>query len=185
MVSRMQRFLTAYFAGIIVFSMGCGSALEDPISNADGCRRINEALSKVCTDSESLQWLNCDVLPGCPSGTVEGQHIEACAVKIEAAPSCSAAKQIDCEISKLDCGSAAPSFTEAMGMGAACTLLLDALGGTCDDTEVSDCDAFVSCPGGAVETGDIQTCVSGIQEATTCATAKATNCVISSKYCAP
>ncbi len=181
----MQRVFIGCVVAMFTLSAGCGSALEEPISNADGCLLINEALSTVCTGDESLEWLNCDVLPGCPSGTVEGQHIKTCALEIESAASCSKAKQVECTISKLDCGSAAATFTEAIGVKAACESLGNAVDTQCEDTEIFDCDVFVNCPGGAVDAVDVNSCVSLIEQATTCATARTTECVISAKYCAP
>ncbi len=159
--------------------------MKDPISNEDGCQRLNEALAKVCTDSEAIQWLNCDVLPGCPAGTVEGQDVETCALKIESASSCGAAMSLECTINKLDCGSVATSFTEPLGVGNACNQLLAAVGDKCSEVQASDCDPFIQCPGGAVESADVLSCIAAIEQTSTCAGALGTECTILAKYCAP
>jgi len=159
--------------------------MEDPISNEDGCRRLNEALAKVCTDAESIQWLNCDVLPGCPAGTVEGQDVENCALKIESATSCGAAKNLECTINKLDCGSVATSFTQPLGVENACTQLLTAMGEKCTDVQDSDCEQFIQCPGGAVESADVLSCITAIEQTSTCSGAQGVECTILAKYCAP
>jgi len=181
----MQRVFTGCVVAMFSLTVGCGSALEDPISNADGCRIINEALSTVCTGEDALEWLNCDVLPGCPSGTVEGQHIKTCALEIESAASCSKAKQMECTISKLDCGSAAEPFTEAIGMGKACELLLAAAATQCKSSDMPSYDAYVKCSGGAVENQEVETCVDKILGMTTCSAAKSPECSIQPKYCLP
>ena len=181
----MNRLAHIVGCAALALIVGCGSSMEDPISNEDGCRRLNEALATVCTGSEAVQWLNCDVLPGCPAGTVEGQDVESCALKIEGSTSCGAAKNLECTIDKLDCGSAATSFTAPIGTATACDSLLAALGDKCTDAQESDCDLFVKCPGGAVESADVLSCVSDIGNTPTCEEARLLTCTIEAKYCAP
>ena len=185
MVRIMIRITRSIGCLALTVLLGCGSSMEDPISNYEGCQRLNKALAKVCTDTEAIQWLNCDVLPGCPNGTVEGQDVETCALKIESAPSCESAKNLECTINKLDCGSVETTFTEPQGVDNACTQLLAAVGEKCSEVQDSDCDQFIQCPGGAVESADVLSCITTIEQKSTCAGALGAECTILAKYCAP
>ena len=49
-------------------ALGCGASLDDPVPNLEACQTLTVALAAKC--GSELQFLNCDMLPGCP-GTGE------------------------------------------------------------------------------------------------------------------
>jgi len=174
-------------------SLTCGSQLENAITNLDGCKEIKAALDSVCLGDEAVGWLNCDYLPGCPGGKVEQESVRSCANKITVSPTCQAAKEAECNIVKLDCGSPAEAFSKPIGFSNACEKIITVLRKRSDDVCSSlqspgDCARFLSgCTAGVFEDDDVEQCVTNAEKAPDCnaAISSAETCELRNKYCIP
>jgi hypothetical protein len=174
---------------LVVSVAACGSPLESPIDNIRACDQLYDELrQKGCTSAE-LGWLNCDVLPGCPSGQVEKADIDACADLMKGAVDCSAALAVDCSIAKVNCASAAPVFQNAVGYIAACSALTDSINAACpaDPTRSSGlCETVLQCEdGGAFSMDSIAVATDSAAIAVGCDAAEnaLVNSTIEKKYC--
>lgn len=174
-------------------SVHCGSQLENALTNLEGCKEIKAALDSVCLGDEAISWLNCDYLPGCPGGKVERESVRSCANKITVSPTCQAAKEAECNIVKLDCGSPAEAFSKPIGFDDACEKIITGLKQRNDDLcsalqPATDCSRFLSnCTAGVFEDDDVEACVANITKAPDCngAISAAETCDIRNKYCIP
>jgi len=167
----------------------CGSPLENPIDNIRACDQLYDELrSKGCSAAD-LAWLNCDVLPGCPSGQVEKGDIDSCTDKIKGAQDCAAALAVECEIAKVNCAGAAPVFQNAVGYQAACTELTTTVTASCPgDTSRATgiCASVLECDeGGAFSQESITAAVDAAKAAGGCDAAvnALTSASIDKKYC--
>ena len=173
---------------LTVMTFSCGSPLENPVDNISGCRDLYLALRDRCTGME-VRWLNCDTLPGCPSGQVDRSDVEDCAVRIRAAADCDAALQqtFTCSIAKVNCAAAAPAFTEAIGYDEACGLLTPPLmSAGCTTVNSDTCNTLLGCElGGAYEKATIDSAAAAASSASSCEAAKAaiSAASIQKKYC--
>lgn len=186
---------------LLVLSVAaCGSPLETAMSNAEGCGVIGRALLEVCggelaAESTLLfEYLNCNILPGCPGGQVEQADVEACAATIRAQVGaegsqkprlleCRDALAVECEIARADCGDAekAPAG-RLIGFHSACAAVCAGVGASCmaNDSTVTDCAAieadtlYASCEtvlgcgrAGAFSASALEVALGALQE-TTC-----------------
>ncbi len=164
----------------------CGQAFENQMSNADACRILRQAIDKKCTGADEIDWLNCDVLPGCPGGVVDGDHIRNCQLRIEVSPECADVYLVECAVAKLDCGG--PSGDQAGGsitFKDVCNNLTTTLVGKgCAEASV-DCTKFVKCKRAAFQKDDLTACVKAVENESDCgaATTRAEKCTIGYKYC--
>ncbi|MBT9561134.1 MAG: hypothetical protein IV100_34240 [Myxococcales bacterium] len=132
--------------------IACGSPLEADLSNASACGVLGRALLNVCggelADSTEplFQYLNCNILPGCPGGQVETSDIEDCAARIAAQRddaagkprllACRDALAVECTIARADCGeNEEPPDGALIGFWRACERIRTALGDECLLTE--------------------------------------------------
>jgi hypothetical protein len=173
---------------VAMAAIACGSSLEDPVSNDEACKQIKQALDLRCTGDDAIGWLNCDYLPGCPNGKVEGKHVKECINKINAAPSCNAALELQCSILKVDCGDPAESFNPAIGFDTVCKQIVDSLNeGPCKDSnaDTSECPKLLKCSAGAFNPSDVLTCTTGLAKQSNCDGGRQAvkSCVIQTHYC--
>lgn len=139
-------------AAFVLTALGCGSPLEADLSNASACGVLGRALLDVCggelADSTDLlfEYLNCNILPGCPGGQVETSDIEDCADRIRAQRdddagkprllACRDALAVECTIARADCGeNEDPPDGALIGFWRACERIRTALGDECLLTE--------------------------------------------------
>ena len=179
---------------IVVVSvlLGCNSQLQDPLSNLEGCKIIKAALDEVCKDSEAIDWLNCDYIPGCPGGKVEAESVKRCKNKIAVSPTCQSAKDVECSIDKLNCGPPSETFEKPVGFDTACTKILTVLNAFNDDLcsalQSGECSRFLSdCNAGVYEDDDVAACIDQAKASPDCNSAITAleNCEIQTKYCLP
>lgn len=121
--------------------------------NAEGCGAISRALLSVCggekADSTTalFDYLNCNIVPGCPGGQVERADVQACVAAIEAQRGadgsnkprlleCRDALAVECVIARTDCGGAEETPAGGVvGFWTACDRLRTAIGYSCLVTE--------------------------------------------------
>ena len=158
--------------------------MDEPVGNISACRDISRALRAKCAGQvEKPAWLNCDVLPGCPSGQVERADVDACVAKIGAAGSCAAARAVQCTIAKADCATPQTTFDNAFGYDEACDLVFAVMPATCFSETPSDqwsdsekyqlCNEALGCDemGAYLDTA-VSDAVSAAQGQSECAAAK-------------
>ena len=173
---------------VVIAATACGSPLEDPVSNDEACKKIKLALDSKCTDDDTIGWLNCDFLPGCPGGKVEGKHVTTCVNKINVSPNCNTAQEVECSILKVDCSKPAEAFNPAIGFNTACTQIMDSLNeGPCKDSNAdnNECPELLKCNAGAFNPSDVLSCTTAIAKQTTCSGGRqaAESCIIQTHYC--
>ncbi len=158
----------------VTASLACGSPLETAMDNAEACGVLGRALLEVCggelaaEDTLLFDYLNCNILPGCPGGKVEASDVEACAATIRAQVGadgsgkprllvCRDALAVECEVARADCGEAEKAPTgRLVGYHSACLSLCTSLTAPCvvgEQTAVcesstalySACEALLGC----------------------------------------
>jgi hypothetical protein len=171
---------------MLVLSLGCGAQVEEGINNLEGCKLLASAMVDRCGDS--VEFLNCDRLPGCPNGSVEKQHVEECAEAIRSAASCEAAKQTVCSINKVDCDETTEEdlFNPAIGFTTACGQLITDLAEICPNAQNIDCAKLLPCQeNGAFAQADITNAIGQAKAQSSCEEAKSafSAVTIRSKFC--
>ena len=114
--------------------------------NMEACGAIGRALLSVCGGAEAsagvvlYDYLNCNIVPGCPGGNVEAKDVDACVATIVSqqadgkAPllACRDALAVECEIARADCGDPeTPPTGGVIGFWTACSRLRTKLTDTC------------------------------------------------------
>ena len=132
--------LPKLLVGLLFLSLtACGSPLDEPVGNISACRDISDALRSKCAGQpDKPRWLNCDVLPGCPSGQVERADVAECVSKIGAAGSCAAARAVQCTIAKTDCASPQTTLDNTLGYDEACNLVFAVMPASCFTETAAD-----------------------------------------------
>ena len=136
----MRRFwsfgaVVALFAALQVGALGCSNELTDPVANEVACKRIFQELQTQCPGGE-VDFLNCDLMPGCPAGSVERANLDECVDKIRTASGCTNAVVVECGFDKVDCTARPTSelFDPAIGRRNACNKVVNTFSsavGTC------------------------------------------------------
>lgn len=155
-------------------ALGCGASLDDPVPNLEACQTLTVALAAKC--GSELQFLNCDMLPGCPGGNVERADIEACEGAINDTPDCTSAKLVECGIAKVGCSTLTDErlFTPAIGYANACDQIVAGLQPKCGATPDSDCPNYLEgCKdSGAFSQADLNVALDIVSGAADCTDAK-------------
>ena len=103
------------------------------------CRDIYLALLDKCS-AEEVQYLDCDLLPGCAGGKAERADVDACIAAIAATGDCNAARDVQCAIAVDECSAVPDVFDPAIGKPAACRSLKDAFAAATPACTVTDAD---------------------------------------------
>ena len=135
-------------AAVALTALACGSPLEADLSNTSACGSLGRALLEVCggeladATDPLFQYLNCNILPGCPGGQVETSDIDDCAARIRAQRdddagkplilACRDALAVECTIARADCGdNEEPPDGALVGFWRACERIRATLGDDC------------------------------------------------------
>lgn len=180
---------------VAVLVTGCGDAIESKVSNDEACRDLSLAIHTRCASDGEFKFLNCDVLPGCPSGEVDGVQVEACRQEILNAASCDEAKAVSCNVPKTGCGEASAQFSSPRGFDEACDIILAKLTEKgCADADIQrtvcattylKSDGLDCSINGAFDGGDLDIAVVQAGKATDCAGAQKAfvDSAPAAKYC--
>ena len=186
-VNTITPALPGLFVAILLAA--CSSSLEEPMENEVGCTNIREALNEQCTGADQIKWLNCDTLPGCPQGQVEGKDVDLCVSKISGSATCETAKQVSCAITKLNCAAPSETYANPMTFTETCDALEQgvqtAAGLNSCTIEDGLCDSVLSCQFGLFDGTSVETCVTSVSNETGCTEAqtRAKTCEFTKKYC--